>query len=383
MYLFNAQKIRSILDAVPREIKTGDLKEVLVKGIRGEEIPLEDVVVLLRAIRNEEQFQKVLRTADKIKRKVFGGEVKIYVPVYITNVCANNCFYCGFRKDNRQIVRSTLTVPEYTREIEFVTGLGHRTIEIVLGYHPVLRGPKLAEYIETTKSCLALRGGGSTILMSEPMEEEEYRTHRTAGLDEVYCWLETYDETIYSKVHPSGTHKANFNYRLQIFDRVLRAGIKRYGMGILFGLGPYEFDVLSLMDHAAYLQNTYGIPPYAFGIPRLKKAHGAKMQKPIHRISNREYRLAVAISRIVFPTAHTYMNTRENLTLLLQLLKGGGSEINAEASTRPGGYTEHYLHDGEQFFHYSYDSKKVLEILKANEMNGCFDEAMSVIVRRQ
>jgi 2-iminoacetate synthase len=205
------------------------------------------------------------------------------------------------------------------------------------------------------------------------MDENEYRTFRESGLNEVYSWMETYDRNVYARVHPPRTHKADYDYRMQVFDRALKAGIKRYGMGVLFGLGSWEFDVLSLLDHALYLSSSYGIPPYAFGIPRLKKAPGIAEQKPWLRISNRQYRLAVAIYRLAFPATHTYMNTRENLSLLLQLLRGGGSEINAEATTRPGGYTENWIHDGDQFFHYSYNSQEVTKILEANGMKVSFD----------
>ena len=152
---------------------------------------------------------------------------------------------------------------------------------------------------------------------------------------------------------------------------MLDAGIQKYGMGILFGLYDWEYEVLSLLRHAQWLEEVYGVPPRVFGIPRLKKARGAPMEGPLYRVTNKLYRLAVAVYRLVFPTTHTYMNTREDLDLILDLLKAGGTDVNSEASTVPGGYTRQFM-NGEQFFHYSYSSEEIFDILRQNSFDPCF-----------
>jgi len=374
MYQFDHEKLTEII----RNTQFPDYKEIeriICKASENKDLRLDEIDSLLKVWDDEKLFCQIIDGANKIKMRVFGNRVKIYVPVYITNLCVNNCAYCGFRKDNKTLKRRTLSLREWEREIEHVLDIGHRNIEVVLAYNPNFSSNKLADYITVVSEKLGKYGEGSVILMSEPMEVKDYKILKAAGLNEVYCWQETYNKKRYSVVHPEGTHKSDYDYRITTFDRVLQAGIKRYGMGVLFGLYNWEYDVLALIRHALWLKREYGIAPYAYGIPRFKKAHGASIQRPIYRVNNKMYRLAVAVYRIVFPFTHTYMNTRENLNLILSLLEGGGSEVNAEASTMPGGYTANRLHNGEQFFHYSYDSRKVAMLFKKHGLEPCFTES--------
>jgi len=372
MYRFIEEEIIKIIKNVPPP-NLRNIKEIVNKAINFQELNLFEIDSLLKTYKNDELFEYVIRNAEILKEKVFGNKVKIYIPVYITSRCVNNCIYCGFRRDNDTLHRKKLSLDEFKKELEFVLDIGHRTVELVLGNDPGLGGKKLVPYAKMTAEKLKQKGDGSVILMSEPMDIEDYKILREAGLNEVYCWQETYNPKQYREVHPEDTHKHNYEYRLTIFDRALNAGIQRYGMGILFGLYNWEYDVLSLLRHAEWLKKNYGIAPYVFGIPRLKNASGAAIERPFYRVTNKMYRLTVAVYRLAFPTTHTYMNTRENLGLILALLKGGGSEINIEASTVPGGYTEQFK-NGEQFFHYSYNSKKIINIFKKEGWEPIFGE---------
>ncbi len=378
-YHFSKQEITETIESVSNP-RFGEVKEVVGKALNFEKLNIQDLGLLLKSCESEDLFEYIIASADILKKKVFGDKVKIYIPVYITNICTNNCVYCGFRKDNPLLSRKRLSLEEFGKEIESVLNIGHRTIELVLGNDTKLDGPRLAQYIEITAK--KLNGKGSIILMSEPMGLEDYKILKDAGLNEVYCWQETYNPNRYAEVHPEGTHKHDYQYRLTIFDRILQAGIRRYGMGVLFGLYNWEYDVLALLRHAQQLEEEYGIAPYAFGIPRLKKARGALTQRPFCRVTDNMYRLVVAVYRLAFPTAHIYMNTRENLRLILDLLIGGGSEVNIEASTVPGGYTKQFV-NGEQFFHYSYDSRNIIEILKSHKLEAIFDEFEPIQTRRQ
>lgn len=373
MYQSNNEEIIEIIEKTP--YPTGkEIKEIINKASINEELSLSEIDALLKVWNDDKLFDQIIISAKSIKRKQFGDKVKIYIPVYVSNVCINNCTYCGFRKKNRTLKRKTLSLREWEKEIEYVLDIGHRNIEVVLGYNADLNSNKLADYINIVSHKLKKYGEGSVILMNEPMEVKDYEILKSAGLNEVYCWQETYNIKRYSEIHPQNTHKSIYDYRFAVFDRVLKAGIQRYGMGILFGLFNWEYDVLSLLKHAILLTKEYGTMPYAFGIPRFKKAHGALVQKPFYRVNNRMYRLAVAVYRTVFPMTHIYMNTRENFNLILELLNGGGTEVNTEASTMPGGYTANRLHNGEQFFHYSYSSNDIFKILRSNGFTPTFNE---------
>jgi len=372
MYKFDEDEIIEIIKSTPPPSLKA-IKQIVNKAIYLNELDLFEIDSLLKARESDEMSEYIIRGARILKKKVFGNKVKIYVPVYISSKCSNNCIYCGFRRDNNKLHRKRLTLDEFNKELQYVVDIGHRNIELVLGYDTKLTAEKLALYVEMTSKKLKGKGGGSIILMSEPMKTQDYEVLRKAGLTEVYCWQETYNPKRYRDVHPEGTNKHNYIDRLVIFDRVLDAGIQRYGMGVLFGLNDWEYDILCLLKHAKWLKDSYGIAPYSFGIPRLKKASGASLEKPFYRVTNKMYRLSVAVYRLIFPFTHTYMNTRENLNFIIELLNSGGTEINTEASTVPGGYTRIFS-NGEQFFHYSYDSRKVFEILQQKGFKPSFNK---------
>ena len=372
MFLLNHEKItKTINDKRPPTFRI--IENIVNKSHRFEDLDLSDIFYLLKCKDNEELFNYVIDAANRLKEIVFGNKIKIYVPLYITNICANNCMYCGFRKDNKSLKRKLLTLNEFKKEVEYVLNIGHRNIEIVSAYHSELNSRELSKYIEIASDELTKHGKGSIILMTEPMEVDDYVLLKAAGLQEVYNWQETYSKERYLQLHPFGNHKHDYNYRISVYERAVHAGIERVGMGVLFGLYNWEYDVLALMSHAMWFKKEFASPPYAFGIPRFKKAHGAFIEKPYTKITNKMYRLSVAIYRLAFPYTHTYMNTRENMKLIIELCKGGGSEVNTEASTVPGGYTGQF-ENGEQFFHYSYNSNATFKILQRHgfdpEFNG-------------
>lgn len=375
MFLLNHEKItKTINDKTPPTFKI--IENIVNKSYRFEDLELSDIFYLLKCKDKEELFNYVINAANRLKEMVFGNKIKIYVPLYITNICANNCIYCGFRKDNKSLKRKLLSLDEFKKEVEYILNIGHRNIEIVSAYHSELNGRKLSKYIEIVSEELAKHGNGSVILMTEPMDVDDYILLKASGLQEVYNWQETYNKERYFQVHPVRTHKHDYNYRISVYERAIYAGIERVGMGILFGLYNWEYDVLALMSHATWFKKEFGLPPYAFGIPRFKKAKGALIEKPYTKITNKMYRLSVAVYRLAFPYTYTYMNTRENMNLIIELCKGGGSEVNTEASTVPGGYTGQF-ENGEQFFHYSYDNRKAFMLFKKHGLEPCFNECVN------
>ena len=355
-YLHDQRQIIDCLLAYQKPPSICDLRGILDRALTLEPMGLEDAALLIRTIETPELFHRVIAAADALRRRGFGNSVKVYVPLYISNYCANNCSYCGFRRNNQRLVRRLLDVSEFVREIEQLLAIGHRNIEVVLGYdRRVTTGETLSRFIEPLRLRLDALGGGTIILMTEPMDVRDYAELKTAGVTEVYSWQETYHEETYAEIHPKGTHKADFDWRTQVFDRVIEGGIRRIGMGFLLGLYQWDYEELSLTAHALWIRDTYGIEPYAFGTPRFQPANEVPLKKSPWPASDNMYRLSVAIRRLLFPYTHTYMNTRESFGFLLDLLASGGTEINTEASTVPGGYTTKVA-DNAQFFHYSFDS---------------------------
>ncbi|MBC8525427.1 MAG: hypothetical protein ISS28_05290 [Candidatus Cloacimonetes bacterium] len=60
------------------------------------------------------------------------------------------------------------------------------------------------------------------------MDKDEYHQLKLAGVDFVVLWQETYNKEIYNSLHSSKTKKSDFEYRLNAYERMLNAGIKKY-----------------------------------------------------------------------------------------------------------------------------------------------------------
>jgi 2-iminoacetate synthase len=262
--------------------------------------------------------------------------------------------------------RRTLTDDELRVEIGCVTDMGYRVVELVTSESPGLIGKgTMARYValarEKLHSALPAEQPPEVILMSWALDSGDFLSVKNAGLDSFYLWQETYDEEIYRKAHAGAFPKADFNWRIGVFDRAITAGIRRVGIGVLSGLGPWEFDTLALISHGFYLQETYGVTIDAVGIPRFKPAEGAPMREPPNPVTDDQLRMAVALYRLAFPKSHVFLNTREKLNLILELLDGGGSEMNIACAIYPGGYTE--PRPDRQFAHYSYPTGKTIKLL--------------------
>ncbi|MCX6647095.1 MAG: hypothetical protein NTY09_12185 [bacterium] len=331
---------------------------------------LDEIAYLLGAGKSDtKNYSAIIRQAGELKKSVFGNTVKIFIPLYLSNVCVNRCLYCGFNADNVSMPRKTLTDEEFRIEMETVLGLGYRVIELVTSESPaVKKNHRLADFVgiaaDVMSQKVAADEDSQLILMSWLLSDDEFAMVRKAGLENFYLWQETYSRQIFMKLHPEGTPKSAFDERIEVFDKAVGSGIKNVGIGILYGLAPWEFDLLALIDHGKYLQNECGANIDALGLPRFKHAKGAMIEKAPYPVTDDDLRLAVALYRLAFPKSHVFLNTREKLPLLLKLLNGGGSEMNIACSVYPGGYTNPQR-DG-QFDVYNYPTEKTLKWLKEN-----------------
>jgi len=366
MYEVPSKYLTELLNSPPNDRKAAD---ILDSASASSPVRLEDAAVLmLSGCVSAEIHNKIIKRAGNLAREVFGKKVKLFVPLYLSNICVNNCLYCGYRAENMSMPRRTLAPDEFKRELEEVTGLGYRVIELVTSESPELkREGVLEEYVRIAREVLDQAGpdesGNSPelILMSWLLDTDRFKSLKDAGLDAFYLWQETYDREQFEKFHPSGNPKSDYNRRIEVFDNAIRAGIDKVGLGVLFGLGDWKRDVLSLIGHGRHIEKTYGINPEVIGIPRFKHAEGAPMIDAPFPVSDNELKLAVALYRLAFPTSHVFLNTREKLGLILDLLDSGGSEMNISCAVYPGGYTE--PSDGRQFEFYNLPMGKTVEML--------------------
>ncbi|KAB2870236.1 MAG: hypothetical protein F9K36_15610, partial [Burkholderiaceae bacterium] len=173
-----------------------------------------------------------------------------------------------------------------------------------------------------------------------PLEVEEFRRLKAAGIGTYACFQESYDPEVYAAYHKAGP-KADYLQRLFVMDRAMEGGIDDVGIGALFGLGDWRFEVLGLLSHAAHLEEAFGCGPHTVSVPRIEPAPGAPAAMTVPRaLSAAEFRRVVAVLRLALPYTGIILSTRESEALRDELFRYGVSQISAGSRTNPGAYAE-------------------------------------------
>lgn len=343
-------KLYQLIDT-PEPTET-ELNRILNKALELKGLNLEDAAKLLR-IHRSEHIDKLLQTAQKVKSGIYGKRLVLFAPIYTGNVCVNNCTYCSFRRDNKLIKRKVLTMNEIAEETTTLLREGHKRVLLICGESPRNNTDYMVEAIRTTYG-VKERGGKDYIrrinVELAPMEVEDFRKLKAEKIGTYVCFQETYDPVAYQKFHPSDTHKGDYLYRLSVMDRAMEGGIDDVGIGALFGLVDYRFEVLAMIEHAAHLERAFGCGPHTVSVPRIESAEGAPDAENIpHKVSDQDFQKIVAILRIALPYTGIILSTRENDEMRDKLCQYGVSQISAGSRTNPGAYTHEEQQTGSQF----------------------------------
>lgn len=313
-----------------------------------------------------EMDREILARSTAAKAALFGGKLFIIVPIYVSSICQEQCLYCNFRAPNKGIAveRRRLTDEELEREATYlIEEKGQRVLELVYAADPRMRVDAMCRHVELLRRVLERHGGGIVGLSAESLEESDYRRLIDAGLCWSVLWQETYDKARYAELHPGRTKKANFEYRLNAYERMLAAGVEHVGLGVLSGLSDWRRDWAMLMLHEEYLQQQYGRGASILGTPRLKLAPGALLNDSPYAMSRQEFLATVALHNLFSPATAAFVSTRENWDVCLELARGGGCLFTLNCSTTPGGYS--LPRSSYQFTTNSYDAPEYSRKLRA------------------
>ena len=282
---------------------------------------------------------KIHAAAQRVRREVAPPVVEFVIPVYLTSFCLNECLYCGYRESNTLAERTRLTLDDFNRELDLILSWGHRQIELVLSEDPEFGPEVVARYVEVTRRRLEQVGGGTVALCSPVYERQDYERLRSAGLEWVVEWQETYHQSHFDRWHLAGSPKRDFEYRLDLWDRVVAGGIKKIALGALLGLYDWRYDALATIEHGNYLRRAYGLAPHAMGIPRLKPARGIPASQKASRftVSDEDYRLVLSLYHLAFPQSRLFFNTRESYEMNISMV-APGDLFTVDCDTFPGGY---------------------------------------------
>lgn len=316
-------------------------KSLELKGLN------ETDVALLASVTDPELLEELFHTARRAKEEIYGKRLVLFAPLYVSNLCGNECSYCAFRVSNKALKRRALHQDEVARETRILIEQGHKRVLLVAGEsYPQEGFSYILKCIDTIYSIKDDKGEIRRINANvAPLTVEEFQELKAAKIGTYQLFQETYHRPTYEKVHLAGK-KRDYDWRVTAVDRAMQAGIDDVGVGVLFGLYDWRFEVLALMQHIAHLEAQFGVGCHTISVPRIEPAFGAPVsEQPPYPVSDVDFKKIVAILRLAVPYTGLIMSTRETPEMRRETFALGVSQISAGSRTNPGGYNE----DGEQF----------------------------------
>ena len=316
------------------------VREIIAKSMNKEPLQVEETAALLGAT-SPELVEEIFAAARELKKNVYGNRIVLFAPLYIGNHCINDCKYCGFRKTLRTTIRKTLTTEETVQQVTALENDGHKRLILVFGEHPAYSPEFIADTVRTVYSVRSGKSGEirRVNINAAPLNSDGFRIVKESGIGTYQIFQETYHKKTYAANHPADTRKGDYAYRLDGLSRAFEAGCDDMGIGALFGLYDWRFEVLGLVTHSLHLQQRYGVGPHTISFPRMRPAHGVDIGQT-HFVSDYDFKRLVAILRLSVPYTGLIMTARETAEIRREVLEFGVSQIDAGTRLELAGYTD-------------------------------------------
>ena len=312
-------------------------------------------VAALAHVDDPDLWDAIFETADWIKHTVYGNRIVLFAPLYVSSTCVNRCAYCGFRATNTAVLKRNLTPSEVQQEVRTLVKAGHKRLIMVYGESP---DNDYRYMCDTVSATYGVKDGPGEIrranINAAPLSVEEYRAVKSVGIGTYQVFQETYHRPTYRTVHPEGTLKGEYDWRLFSLHRAQEAGIDDVAIGVLVGLYDWRFELLGLLHHTMALEQEFGVGPHTISYPRLEPAKNTPLaiQSP-WLVSDEDFSKIVAIIRLMCPYTGSILTAREPAELRRQMIrKGGVSQMDAGSRIAVGGYSrmnEEHQPDRQQF----------------------------------
>ena len=311
------------------------VRELIAKALDKQPLAPAETAVLL-GCEDKDLQQEMFAAARQLKETVYGNRIVLFAPLYIGNKCVNDCTYCGFRSSNDEAIRRELEQAQIAQQVQALEAKGHKRLIVVFGEHPDYDPHFMADSIR------AVYGAGDirrVNVNAAPLDVEGYKIVKEAKIGTFQIFQETYHHQTYAQVHNPRTRKGDYMWRLDGLSRAFEAGIDDMGIGALFGLYDWKFEVMGLVSHAAYFMKRHGVGPHTISFPRLKPAQGVNFD-PKWLVKDEEFLRLVAILRLSVPYTGMICTAREPAHIRDTVLSFGVSQIDAGTNIALGGYAE-------------------------------------------
>ena len=322
-----------------RPAPSGDrVRSLIKKSLDKERLSLAETADLLNT-EDPELIEEIKNGARTLKQRIYGNRIVLFAPLYIGNKCVNNCIYCGFRTSNTEQERTTLSDKQITREVEALEDNGQKRLILVYGEHPDYNADFIAHTVETVYKVKKGHGEIRRVnINAAPLDIEGFAKVKKAGIGTYQVFQETYHPQTYLHCHPSGP-KRDFNWRLTSLDRAMEGGIDDLGIGALFGLYDWKYEVLGLIRHTNHFEAVYNIGPHTISFPRIKSAAGVDISGD-HLVSDEDFLRLIAIIRLAVPYTGMILTAREPVAVRKEAMSFGVSQIDGGTKLELGSYSQ-------------------------------------------
>lgn len=357
----DAEEIENILhDAIP---ETGEVRRIIAKSLSKQRLSMQEVAILLNT-EDPELLLEIKDGARQLKKNVYGERIVLFAPLYVGNYCINNCQYCGFKASNKKAERKTLGKEELIKNVEALESQGQKRLILVYGEHPKYSPEFIADSVKTVYGVKKDNGEIRRVnINAAPLDIEGFKTVKDSGIGTYQVFQETYHPEAYTWYHKSGIKK-NYEYRLTSLDRAQEAGLDDVGIGALFGLYDWKFEVLGLVRHTNHLEACYNVGPHTISFPRLQDASEYDIDTK-YGVSDEDFVKLVAILRLAVPYTGMILTAREPEQIRKEVLQFGCSQVDAGTRLEMGAYAKESEEtqnlDKEQFL--IHDTRSLAEVI--------------------
>lgn len=344
----DAGEIWDMLDTA--ETDASAVKNIIAKSLNRQRLSMQEVAILLNT-EDHALVEEIKEGARRLKQKVYGNRIVLFAPLYVGNYCINNCKYCGFKASNKDAIRKTLGRDELIKNVEALEQEGQKRLILVYGEHPHYTPEFIASSVKTVYDVRKGRGEIRRVnINAAPLDIEGFRIVKEAGIGTYQVFQETYHPEAYTWYHRGGKKK-DYNYRLTALDRAQEAGLDDVGIGALFGLYDWKFEVMALVRHTNHLEACYQVGPHTISFPRLQDAAEYDIDTK-YGVSDKDFVRLVAILRLAVPYTGMILTAREPEHIRREVLAFGVSQIDAGTKLEIGAYA------GEKEMHSIQDLNK-------------------------
>ena len=344
-FIDNAEILETLEEASRKSKDRNEVQRILEKAALLKGLTHREAAILMDCD-DPELEKQTYDLAARIKERFYGNRIVLFAPLYLSNYCINGCVYCPYHAKNRTIPRKKLTQEEIAEEVRALIRTGHKRLAVEAGEDP--RHNPLEYILESIKTIYSVREGGNSIrrvnVNIAATDVESYRKLKAAGIGTYILFQETYNKEQYQKLHPTGP-KSNYDWHTEAMDRAQEGGCDDVGIGVLFGLSGYRYELTGLLMHAEHLEARFGVGPHTISVPRICPADDIRTEDFPDALPDSIFRKLVAVLRVSVPYTGMIISTRESARMREQLLECGISQISGGSRTSVGGYTSDERHD--------------------------------------